>query len=233
MRRGPGEDEPFAEPLSPDAVMAEATARAGLLLSLRQRGLRAREVMRAMEEVPRPEFLEPVLRHLAWNDQALPIECGQSISQPSLVARMTEALDLAAGHRVLEIGSGSGYHAAILARIAGHVTSIDRFHTLVRQARERLARLGIAKVQFAVADGLEGHAPQAPYDRILLTGAVELVPPVLFRQLAPGGVLVAPVGPEEGPQRLMRYELRDGGTQLREIAPARFVSLLPGVARVL
>ncbi len=215
------------------AEKSEDLQRAELLLALRKRGLRERQVMRAMEQVPRERFVEPAFRPIAWQDLALPIDCGQTISQPTVVALMTEALELGPSHSVLEVGTGSGYQTAILANIAGHVVTLERFRTLAESAARRLASLGIANVEVLVADGREGAPQRAPFDRIILTAAVEEVPPALFEQLAMGGILVAPVGPPDGTQFLMRYRRGLQGLETREIGLVRFVPMLPGVAVVL
>ncbi|WP_428030350.1 protein-L-isoaspartate(D-aspartate) O-methyltransferase [Ancylobacter sp.] len=211
----------------------EDLQRAELLLALRKRGLRDRQVMRAMEQVPRERFVEPAFRPIAWQDLALPIDCGQTISQPTVVALMTEAMELGPSHSVLEVGTGSGYQTAILANIAGHVVSVERFRTLADAAARRLASLGVSNVEVLVADGREGVPQRAPFDRIMLTAAAEEVPPALFEQLAMGGILVAPVGPPEGTQFLMRYRRGLQGLETRELAVVRFVPMLPGVAAVL
>lgn len=211
----------------------EDLQRAELLLALRKRGMRDRLVMRALEQVPRERFVEPVFRPMAWNDQALPIDCGQTISQPTVIALMTEALELGPSHSVLEVGTGSGYHAAILGHIAGHVVTLERFRTLADAAARRLAALGLDNVEVFIADGRLGYRERAPFDRIVLEAAVEEVPPALFEQLAPDGILVAPVGPPEGTQVLMRYRRRPEGLEARELGLVRFVPMLPGVASVL
>lgn len=211
----------------------EAMAKAALLLLLRQKGIRNRNVMRAMEEVPRERFIEPAFRHLAWNDQALPIECGQSISQPSLVARMTEALEVEPEHRVLEIGTGSGYQAAILGSLANKVVTVERFHTLAREAQARLKALHLSHVDVVVADGSEGYLPGAPYDRVMISAAVAAVPPAVLRQLTPGGMVVAPIGPIDGPQVLTRLVATPDGIRQDNLGLVRFVPLLPGIAEIL
>lgn len=215
------------------AEASEAVARAQLLLSLRQRGIRDRLVMNAFEQVPRERFIEPVMRSIAWNDQALPIDCGQTISQPTLVALMTDALDLLPAHSVLEVGTGSGYHAAILAHIVRRVVSVERFRSLAAAAAERLRDLGLSNVEVAVADGLHGYALRAPFDRIVLSAAVRELPQALIEQLEPGGVIVAPMGPPEETQTLVRFSRRGEGLEQRELARVRFVPMLPGIAAVL
>lgn len=216
-----------------DPEADEALERAELLLTLRKRGIRDPLLMRAFEQVPRERFVDPACRSLAWVDQALPISCGQTISQPAVVALMTEALDLKPRHMVLEIGTGSGYQAAILGQIAERVITVERFRTLAQAASERLKRLGYDNIDVVVADGSAGYAPHAPYDRIMVTAAVEEVPPALFEQLRQGGVLVAPVGPPQETQMLTRFALTADGVVRREMVPVRFVPLLKGVAKVL
>lgn len=211
----------------------EAVERAELLLSLRKRGMRDRMVMSAFEKVPRERFVEPAFRPFAWNDQALPIDCGQTISQPAVIALMTDALELTAAHTVLEVGTGSGYHAAILAHIVKKVVTVERFHTLASTAAARLRQLGLSNVEVLVADGTFGCPPRAPFDRIVVNAAVREVPPALFEQLVPDGVLIAPVGAPEETQRLMRYAKTADGLVQRDLGPVRFVPLLPGVATVL
>ncbi len=207
--------------------------RAALILALRQRGIRDPQLMRVLETVPRERFVAPEYRALAYADQTLPIACGQSISQPVVVALMTELLDLQPHHSVLEVGTGSGYHAAILSRLAGRVVTVERFRGLARSAAERLKELGFDNVEVRLADGAFGDPARAPFDRIVVTAAVAALPPALVAQLLPGGVLVAPIGPAEGPQRLTRFERTAAGLTQRDVLPVRFVPLLPGVAAVL
>ncbi len=211
----------------------EALERAQLLLALRQRGIRDRAVMSALERVPRELFVEAAFRPLAWADQALPIDCGQTISQPAVVALMAQALDLAPGHRVLEVGTGSGYAAAILGQITLEVVSVERFRTLADAAARRLDSLGLSNVEVAIADGMRGYGARAPYDRILLSAAVEEIPAPILEQLAPEGVLVAPVGPPEDTQVLLRVARVGTGLERRELGHVRFVPMRPGIATVL
>src|SRR5690348_2388937 len=164
-------------------------------LALRRRGISDQAVLRAMEEVPRENFVTANFIDSAYADQALPIECGQTISQPFVVAYMTEQLDVAREHRVLEIGTGSGYQAAILSRLAREVVSVERYRTLADAAIERLKALGYSNVTVRVGDGMAGAADLAPFDRIMITAAAEDVPEALVDQLAAGGKLVVPLGP--------------------------------------
>lgn len=224
-------------PVGDGAVSAapkdEAVRRAELLLMLRQRGINDRLVMRAFEQVPRERFIEAPFRPMAWVDQALPIDCGQTISQPSVLALTTESLHLTASHRVLEIGTGSGYYAAILGNIARQVVTVERFRSLAHGAAVRLRQLGYANIEVVVGDGRNGFPEKAPYDRIVISAALPEVPPALFAQLAPDGVLIAPVGPPDETQMLARFSLGPEGMRRRDLAPVRFVPLLPGVATVL
>ena len=162
---------------------------------LRRRGIRDERVLAAMAEVPRERFVPNVPGSVAYDDRALPIDAGQTISQPYIVARMTELLGLEAGDRILEIGTGSGYQAAILAHLGAKVTTIERHADLAEQARERLASLGIDGVDVRVADGSQGDLEGAPWDGIVVTAAAPAIPDALREQLAVGARLVIPVGP--------------------------------------
>jgi protein-L-isoaspartate(D-aspartate) O-methyltransferase len=203
-------------------------------LGLRRRGISNRAVLRAMDEVPREHFVGPGQAASAYADQALPIACGQTISQPYVVAYMTEQLDVAPGARVLEIGTGSGYQAAVLSRIAREVVSIERYRTLADAARERLKALGYANVVVRAGDGFGGAPDGAPFDCIIVTAAAEAVPPALLVQLAAGGKMVLPLGPRQGPQRITKLAKQpDGEVERHDLIAVRFVPLLPGQAREL
>ena len=165
---------------------------------LRRRGIRDPRVLEAMTAVPRHRFVPEQERPHAYEDRALPLEKGQTISQPYMVAFMTEALRVGPEHRVLEIGTGSGYQTAVLARLAREVFTVERLPELQADARALLEGLGLGNVRFRVGDGSLGWPEHAPYDRILVTAGAPAVPPALERQLAPdGGVLVIPVGDAE------------------------------------
>jgi protein-L-isoaspartate(D-aspartate) O-methyltransferase len=203
-------------------------------LALRRRGISDQAVLRAMEEVPRENFVAPSLIDSAYADQALPIECGQTISQPFVVAYMTEQLEVGPGHRVLEIGTGSGYQAAILSRLAREVVSIERYRTLADAANKRLNALGYTNVTVRVGDGMAGAPDLAPFDRIIVTAAAEDVPAALAAQLAAGGKMVLPVGPRHDAQYLVSLTKQpDGELTREELIAVRFVPLLPGQAREL
>ena len=203
-------------------------------LALRQRGISDQAVLRAMEDVPRENFVAPGFIESAYADQALPIECGQTISQPFVVAYMTEQLEVGREHRVLEIGTGSGYQAAVLSRLAGEVVTVERYRTLADMARGRLNVLGYSNVTVRVGDGMAGAPDLAPFDRIMVTAAAEEVPEPLVVQLAQAGKMVLPVGPRHDAQYLVKLTKQpNGGLTREELIAVRFVPLLPGQARQL
>jgi protein-L-isoaspartate(D-aspartate) O-methyltransferase len=202
-------------------------------LTLRRRGISEQAVLRAMEEVPREDFVTEADRADAYRDSALGIACGQTISQPFVVAYMTEQLQLQKRHRVLEIGTGSGYQAAILSRLAGHVLTIERFRTLADAARERLGRLRCDNVEVLLGDGFDVPPDAGQFDRILVTAAMEQIPEKLQERLEVGGILIAPVGPHHGVQTLVRVVRTANGLEKKELVDVRFVPALPGIAREL
>ncbi len=202
-------------------------------LNLRRRGISDQAVLRAMEEVPREIFVEPADRDDAYRDSALGIACGQTISQPFVVAYMTEQLHLQKHHRVLEIGTGSGYQAAILSRLCSHVLTIERYRTLADSARARLRKLGYGNVEVMLGDGFDIPASAGTFDRIIVTAAMEEMPDALMQRLEPGGILIAPVGPHHGTQTLIRIVRTDAGFDRKELVDVRFVPALPGIAREL
>lgn len=209
---------------------ADREATAALILRLRSQGIRNTRLLSAIERVPRRMFLSAAMQRHAGEDAALPIECGQTISQPSLVVRMTDALDVQPGHKVLEVGTGSGFQAAILGLMADDVHSIERYRTLVDLARERLASLRIGSVRVHHGDGLEGLAEHAPYDRIIVTAAGPEIPKVLLDQLAEGGRLIMPRGPKGSVQELVLVERQGGRLSEKVLADVRFVPLVEGTA---
>ena len=202
-------------------------------LNLRRRGISDQAVLRAMEEIPREMFVEAADRADAYRDSALGIACGQTISQPFVVAYMTEQLQLQKHDRALEIGTGSGYQAAILSRLCGHVLTIERYRTLADRARARLAKLGCDNVEVRLGDGFDVPADAGNFDRIMVTAAMEQIPDALAQRLDPGGVLIAPVGPHQGIQTLIRLVRTDAGFERKELVDVRFVPALPGIAREL
>jgi protein-L-isoaspartate(D-aspartate) O-methyltransferase len=202
-------------------------------LNLRRRGISDQMVLRAMEDVPRDLFVESADRADAWRDSALAIACGQTISQPFVVAYMTEQLHLGPNHRVLEIGTGSGYQAAILSQLCRQVVTIERYRTLADSARARLEKLGCDNVEVMLGDGFDIPAGAGTFDRIIVTAAMEQIPDTLAERLEPGGVLIAPVGPHQGAQTLIRMVRTETGLERKALVEVRFVPALPGIAREL
>jgi protein-L-isoaspartate(D-aspartate) O-methyltransferase len=206
----------------PDHYLAAAE----FVLMLRQTGRYGTRVLRAMEQVPRVPFLDQRLFSLADEDIALPIACGQSILPPSLLASMLDALGVEQDHRVLQVGTGSGYSAAILGRLSSRIVTVERWRTLADAAHQRLRELGYDMIDSIFGDGLAGYLQRAPYDRILVTCAVPALPAALVAQLAPGGVLIAPVG-----QELVRAENRPDGLATMSFGRARVQPGVAGIAR--
>ena len=207
--------------------------RAKLVLGLRSNGVTDPQVLNAIEKTPRDLFVPNLFQERAWEDSALPIACGQTISQPLIVGMMTQALTLEPRARVLEIGTGSGYQTAVLSRLSRLVYTMERYRTLLNEAESRLKTLGLMNIITKFGDGGEGWAEQAPFDRIMVTAAMDTEPKTLLTQLKRNGVLVAPIG--RGPvQRLKRYVGDgDGGFHEETLTDVRFVPLLPGVAKEL
>jgi protein-L-isoaspartate(D-aspartate) O-methyltransferase len=204
---------------------------AELILRLRRAGVMEQRVLHAIESTPREIFVPAESRPEANDpDRALPIDCGQTISAPVIVGIMTQALDIGDRDRVLEIGTGSGYQAAILSKLARRVYTMDRFRTLVDAAESRFRSLRISNITTLVGDGMLGWPEQAPFDRIVVTAAAEEVPAALKKQVRVGGVIVAPVGPQDGVQKLMRIERTDDGIIEKALGDVRFVPLIPGKA---
>jgi len=209
------------------------TRLARLVLGLRSQGVTDPAVLAAVERTPRDLFTPDLFKERSWEDSALPIACGQTISQPYIVGLMTQALTLEPRARVLEIGTGSGYQTAVLSRLSRLVYTVERYRTLLRAAEARFEALQITNVITKFGDGFLGWSEQAPFDRILVTAAAPEEPIVLLQQLKPSGVLVAPIG--RGPvQRLCRYAGDGGGGFTVDVlCEVRFVPLLEGVAREL
>ena len=227
------EDEDWIGPWDERITEHGRVAQAEFIMMLRSRGISDRRVLAAMEQVPRSLFVEPSFRDLAYSDRALPIDCGQTISQPYIVAYMSQQLDVAPDHRVLEVGTGSGYQTAVLAHLAAEVYSIDRYRTLVDAAENRLASLKLSNIEVKAGDGFDGWPEKAPFDRIIVTAAYRLVPPALIDQLVVGGILIMPVGPEHGVQTLVRVERTAEGTRETRLIAVRFVPMVPGQAQKL
>ncbi len=209
------------------------TRLARLVLGLRSQGVSDAKVLSAIEKTPRDLFVPDLFRERSFEDSALPIACGQTISQPFIVGLMTQALQVEPRSRVLEIGTGSGYQTAVLARLARFVYTVERYRTLMAEAEGRLRELGVVNVFTRFGDGGEGWPEQAPFDRILVTAAAPGEPRALLKQLKPAGVLVVPVG--KGPVQSLKRYVGDGkgGFKVEALCDVRFVPLLEGVAREL
>ncbi|HEX5259052.1 MAG TPA: protein-L-isoaspartate(D-aspartate) O-methyltransferase [Sphingomicrobium sp.] len=194
---------------------------------LRRRGITDQRILDAFLQVPREAFVASEYAHLAYGDHPLPIEAGQTISQPYIVALMIEAAGIKAGDKVLEIGSGSGYAAAVIGRVAAKVVGIERQHELVEVARERLKRLGYENVEIVEGDGTRGWPEEAPYDAILAAASGSHIPAPLVDQLKGGGSIVMPVGEPGGAQNLVRATKREDGTlEQSDLGAVRFVPLI-------
>jgi len=205
--------------------VTDDVGRMEFLLTLRRRGIADQDVLRAMEEVPRSAFVPQEFSASAYAERALPIACGQTISQPYVVAYMTEQLNVSPEHTVLEIGTGSGYQAAVLSRLAAHVYTIEYFPDLAERARALLQRLGYTNVEVITGDGSPGLPAYAPYHGILVAAAAPHMPQPLLAQLTEGGRLVIPVGSVTNQELLIITRHGDGYTQERSV-PCRFVPLL-------
>lgn len=202
-------------------------------LDLRRRGISDQAVLKAMEDVPRDVFVEPADIDAAYHDTALGIPCGQTISQPYVVAYMTEQLRLHPRHRVLEIGTGSGYQAAILSRMARDVVTVERYRTLADAARRRLSSLSYGNVDVVLGDGFDLPQTLGTFDRIIVTAAMDAIPDQLRERLEPEGILIAPVGPLDGLQYLVRVRRAAQGFEEDQLIGVRFVPALPGLAKEL
>ena len=199
------------------------------LFALRSKGVTDTRVLTAMERVDRAVFVRGIFLERAYEDMPLPISCGQTISQPSIVGIMTQALNVSPRDKVLEIGTGSGYQAAILSHLARRVYTIDRYRRLVAQAQAIFTAQDITNITTFTADGSYGFAEQAPFDKILLTAAAEDPPGPLLQQLRIGGIMVLPVGRSDAVQSLIRVTRLEAGFDYEELRPVRFVPLLEGL----
>ena len=207
-------------------------SKALLMLKLRQNGVSNPEILNSIETIDRSCFVSKSFTNRSLEDIALPIECGQTISQPSLVAFMTQQLEIPYRSKVLEIGTGSGYQTAILARLSSRVYSIERYKKLVDIAKIRLANLNISNVIILLQDGFFGYSPQAPFDRIILTAAVEEIPILVLNQLKVGGIMIVPVGMSNQKQSLLKVVKTEKGLDIRELMSVRFVQMKEGLVKV-
>jgi protein-L-isoaspartate(D-aspartate) O-methyltransferase len=220
MTQGP-EDHPTSDQL------AERKMR--FLFALRSRGVTDTRVLTAMEKIDRGLFVRGLFADRAYEDMPLPIACGQTISQPSVVGLMTQALQVNPRDTVLEVGTGSGYQAAILSQLARRVYTVDRYRRLVREAGELFRQLDLVNITAITTDGSHGLPDQAPFDRILVTAAAEDPPGPLLEQLKPGGIMVVPVGQSDAVQALIKVTRTASGYDYEELRPVRFVPLVEGL----
>jgi len=211
--------------------MDEAERKMSFLFAVRTRGVTDKRVLTAMEAVDRGRFIRGTFAGRAYEDTPLPIACGQTISQPSVVGLMTQALDVQPRHKVLEIGTGSGYQAAVLSHLARRVYTIDRHRRLVTEAEAVFEALGLTNITALAGDGSRGLETQAPFDRILVTAAAEDPPGPLLAQLAVGGIMVLPVGQSDQVQQLIRVRRTDDGFDYDDLRPVRFVPLVEGLGQ--
>ena len=212
-------------------MISAAERKMQFLFSLRSRGVTNRRVLNAMERVDRGKYIRGIFEHRAYEDTPLPIACGQTISQPSIVALMTEALDVHPRDKVLEIGTGSGYQAAILSQLARRVYTVDRHSRLVGEARAVFETEDFTNIIALIADGSRGLPDQAPFDRIILTAASEDPPSPLLAQLRVGGIMVLPVGQSDTVQTLVKVLKTKDGLEYHELRSVRFVPLLEGLGK--
>lgn len=201
------------------------------ILTLRSNGVSDPAVLSAMESTPRDEFLEGIFKERAYENRPLPIGRGQTISQPTVVAIMTEALELHSRCKVLEVGTGSGYQAAILSKLVRRVYTVERHRPLARAARALFQKLDLGNITVITGDGSLGLPEQAPFDRIIVTAAAEDPPANLLAQLKTGGIMVLPVGQTDTVQSLIKVVKTEKGFEYTELGEVRFVPLLAGVAK--
>lgn len=206
---------------------------AAFLLRLRGKGTVPKALVAAFEATPRRGFISGHFHTIAWSERTMPIECGEAIEGADLQAAVIAALAIEPGNRVLEIGTGSGYTAAVMARLAGRVVTIDRYRTLAEQAKQRFEALGITNAIARQADGENGLPGEGPFDRIVVWAAFDSLPRFLLEQLSSGGIVIAPIGPEEGEQVLAKLTKIGSRFEREDIGNVRLQRILPGLAAVL
>ena len=212
-------------------MIDNATLKMQFLFSLRKAGIVDKQVLDAMERVDRKNFVNGVFSEKAYEDTPLPIECGQTISQPTVVGLMTQALQVTSRDKVLEVGTGSGYQAAILSLLARRVYTIERHSLLVSSATKVFQKLNISNITTILSDGGHGLEQQAPFDRIIVTAASDDPPASLLSQLKIGGIMIIPVGQSDNMQKLIKVTKTDGGYEYQDLQPVRFVPLVAGTEK--
>ena len=212
-------------------MIDNATLKMQFLFSLRQAGVVDKQVLHAMERVDRKHFVTGIFSEKAYEDTPLPIACGQTISQPTVVGLMTQALQITSRDKVLEVGTGSGYQAAILSLLARRVYTIERYSLLVNSATKIFQKLNISNITTILSDGGHGLEQQAPFDRIIVTAASDDPPASLLSQLKIGGIMIIPVGQSDNMQKLIKVTKTDGGYEYQDLQPVRFVPLVAGTEK--
>lgn len=216
-----------------NGVVDEREAFASFLLRLRGKGIVAKNLISAFESTPRRGFVPERWQDVAWSEGMIPIECGEAIEGPDLQAAVISSLAIEPGHRILEVGTGSGFTAAVMARLAARVLTVERYKTLTEQARQRFEALGITNVSARQADGSQGLAAEAPFDRIVVWAAFDSLPRNFADQLASNGVMITPVGPEEGVQTLARLTKIGSRFEREDIGTVRLQPIMKAVAAVI
>tara|TARA_B110000003_G_scaffold270441_1_gene302888 strand:- start:264 stop:908 length:645 start_codon:yes stop_codon:yes gene_type:complete len=212
-------------------MSSEAERKMQFLFALRSKGVTDTRVLSAMEKIDRGLFVRGLFAERAYEDMPLPIACGQTISQPSVVGLMTQALDLSPRHKVLEVGTGSGYQAAVLSHLARRVYTVERHKTLVSEAKSLFEALDYSNIIPILSDGSRGLPDQAPFDRIIVTAAAEDPPSPLLAQLKEGGIMVVPVGQSDTVQNLIRVTRTKDGYHYDDLRAVRFVPLVEGLGK--
>ncbi len=210
-------------------TLALSNKKARLISELRDEGIKDEGVLSALSAIPREEFIPKVLRSQAYENAALPINSGQTISQPFVVAFMTEALDISKNHKILEVGTGSGYQSVVLAKLCRRLFTIERHLPLLNGAAQMFKKLNIFNITTLFGNGMKGWPEQAPFDRIMVTAASEEIPDLLLQQLKVGGIMVIPIGPQEKTQHIIRITRRGDEFVEENLMPVKFVPLLPGI----
>ena len=212
-------------------MIDNATLKMQFLFSLRKAGVVDKKVLDAMERVDRKKFVSGIFSEKAYDNTPLPIACGQTISQPTVVGLMTQALQVTSRDKVLEVGTGSGYQAAILSYLARRVYTVERHSLLVNNATKVFQKLNISNITTILSDGGHGLEQQAPFDRIIVTAASDDPPASLLSQLKIGGIMIIPVGQSDNMQNLIKIAKTDGGFEYQDLQPVRFVPLVAGTEK--